>query len=449
MPAAVMAFADQLPADSRLSVLAFDTSARVAIPLTNVADRGFRAALERALGGLDYKGRWTDIPGAVERALYEVREHGRPRARRVVILFTDGVVDLGDAQRNRSRTNWLTSELVPEAKQGNIMIFGVAFTDRADFELIQTISRNTDGTYFRIYSASDISEVFHQATDRIRQLRAQAVPVSASASPDTAPPAGGISVGAVRWAVMGLAGLVVFFVAWIWRGHALAPAIPATLHDCRRGTAYTVSKHVFRVGKVPYHQFRRNDLVIPEATVSRGHAQIRYRNGAFYVRDDGSRNHTYVTRKNEKGEPVTKMVADRVPEKLENGDIVRFDAYEFRFGAAPERVQSAVARDGTQPTPDEYDDSGSGTVPPKPKPAVKAPDPRPPRQEMIPPAGLRETCLKCDGAFAVDHMTTWRDFRLCFTCESDIQALSTEQAESLRKDLDKKKRRRADTVGMK
>jgi len=209
-----------------------------------------------------------------------------------------------------------------------------------------------------------------------------------------------------------------------------------------------VSRRVFRVGKVPYHRLRRNDLVIPEATVSRGHARIEYFRGAFYVRDDGSRNHTYVTRKNEKGEPVTKPLKDRVHEKLENGDIIRFDAYEFRFGAAPERVQRAVKRSGTQPTPDENDDYRGGTVPPEPKPAGRTPETRPQRKETVPPPGLTETCLKCDGAFAVGHMTTWRDFRLCSTCESDIQALSTEQAESLRKELERKKRRRADTVGM-
>jgi Mg-chelatase subunit ChlD len=449
MPTAVMALADRLPTDSRLSVVAFDSTARLAIPLANVADSGFRAALGRALDGLDYRGKWTDIPGAIERALYELREHGRPGARRVLILFTDGVVDLGDPQRNRSRANWLTSELVPEAKQDNVMIFGIAFTDQADFELIQTISRNTEGTHFRIYSAPDISGVFRQVTDRIRQLRVQATPASGPVSPGTPTTPAGIGAGVVRWAGVCLAGLLVFGLVWIWRERALAPPVPATLDDCRRGTTYTVSKRVFRVGKVPYHRLRRNDLVIPEATVSRGHAKIQYRNGAFYVRDDGSRNHTYVTTKNETGEPVTRRVEDRTFEKLENGDILRFDAYEFQLGAAPERVQRAVARGGTQGAPDEYHEYGSGTVPPEPKAPAKAPEGRPLRKETIPPSGLTETCLKCDGTFGVDHVTTWRDFRLCSTCESDIQALSTEQAESLRRELDKKKRRRADTVGMK
>lgn len=279
-----------------------------------------------------------------------------------------------------------------------------------------------------------------------QRLKGAAASLPVSRGTTTTP--AGPGAGVVRWVALGLAGIVLLAIVWIWRERALAPPVPATLHDCRQGAAYTVSKRVFRVGKAPYRRLRRNDLVIPEATVSRGHAKIQYRNGAFYVRDDGSRNHTYITRKNEKGETVTRRVEDRAPEKLENGDIIRFDAYEFRFGAAPERVQRAVARDGTQAAPDESDDYGSGTVPPGPKTEAKAREARPQRQETIPPAGLTETCLKCEGAFAVDLMTTWRDFRLCATCESDIQALPTEQAESLRRELDKKKRRRANTVGI-
>ncbi len=450
MPTAVMAFADRLPADSRLSVVSFDTTARVAVSLTDVSGGGFRAAMGHALDGIDYRGKWTDIPGAIERALYELREHGRPGARRVVVLFTDGVVDLGDAQRNHSRTSWLTSELVPEAKQDKVMLFGIAFTDQADFELIQTISRNTDGTHFRIYNASDISGVFRQVTDRIRQLRAAAGPGSGPVSTGTnATTSVGVGAAAVRWALGGLVGIVVLVIAWLWRERALAPPVPATMHDTRRGTTYTLSRRVFRVGKVPYHRLRRNDLVIPEATVSRGHAQIVYRDGAFYIRDDGSRNHTYITRKNGQGEVVTTPLEPRQAKKLENGDIVRFDAYEFLFGATSEQVLRAVARDGTQATPDEYEEYAGGTVPPQPRPPAKAPERRLQRQETVPPSGLTETCLKCDRTFGVDQMMTWGDLRLCSACELDIQALSTEQAEGLRKELNKKKQRRAGTVPMK
>jgi len=449
MRPAVSAFSDRLPADSQLGIIVFDTTARVAVRLTPLTDSGFRTGLENALGQIDYKGRWTDIPGAVERALYEFREHGRPGARRIIVLFTDGFVDLGDAQRNRNRTSWLLSELVGEAQRESVMIVGIAFTDQADFELIQTVSQKTGGAYFRLLSAPDIPGVFSQVTARIRQIRAQpAPPLSPRLSAGGKPHDNRDTLVPLAWVVGGLVLVVALVGLWKWRARVLAPPVPATLQDCRDvARVYLVDKHVFRVGKVRYDRLRKNDLVIPRATVSRAHAQIRYRDGAFYIRDDGSRNHTFLTRASASPDyPVTKQLAPRTVERLENADILRFDAYEFRFGAVEEPVLRANRRNATEPTPD--------PEPAQPTPTPLGPSPK--RKETEPPLGFKdalaeevtETCLACDGKFPAAKMKSWEGFRICGECETNVLSLPSSHVDNHKRTLETKRRRRAATVEM-
>ena len=155
--------------------------------------------------------------------------------------------------------------------------------------------------------------------------------------------------------------------------------------------------------------------MIPEATVSRGHAQIRYRNGALscFV-DDGSRNHTYVTRKNEKGEPVTKWWQDRVPEETgkpgTSSVLMPTNSGSARRPSASNAPLHEMALNLLRTSNRRLRERSCAarTVSPREGSCTRA------AAGNDPAAGLTERALKCDGAFAVDHMTAWRDFRLCF-----------------------------------
>ena len=472
MQPAVSTFARRLPQDTRLGLVVFDTTARLALSLSSVAGAGFTTKFQNAMDHIDYKGQWTDIPGAVERSLYELRDHGRRGSRRVVVLFTDGFVDLGDTERNRVRTDWLFSDLVDEAKREDVaaMVFGIAFTEGADFALIQSLSAKTGGTHFRILSASDMPKVFEQVTDQIRQLRPESadqppqIPTSTGTS--TGAPLGNFSIP-LRWALLGLvlagaaAGLRV-----LWLRHS-APPVPGTFQDCLEKTrVYSIDKRSFRIGRVRYKGLRRNDIVISQKTIGRSHAQIRFRGGDFYIQDDGSVNHTYLN---------GKMVSQGRPEKLENGDIIRFDAFEFRFGAVEKALMRKVARGATEEAPDRIEGAAVADVEKTPQ-AVRSPYvavPRPRRVDTLPPSGYvenagpggedavpsgsgahgsaetpTEKCLRCDRLFLPAQMTSWCGCRVCRECETIALSLPTGQAESLKKELETKGRRRAHTVEM-
>jgi Mg-chelatase subunit ChlD len=183
---AVRAFLEHLEGENRVAVIAFDERVNVLMPLTAV-DAGTRQQFLDSLDAINYRGRLTNSPAALERSLYELRISGRADAERSIVFLTDGIVDVapeGADAGDLEKARWMKSTLVDEAVDQNVRIFGIAFTDDADFELIQTLAKRTGGQYYRAYSASDIDTVF----TNLRAELSTAVPTAARGT-DVAVPA--------------------------------------------------------------------------------------------------------------------------------------------------------------------------------------------------------------------------------------------------------------------
>ena len=173
---AVAEFLQSLTANVRAAIVIFDQKVRVAAPLTRVTESTRPALLEK-LAIIDYRGRFTNSPAGMERAIYELRRHGRPDAEKIVIFMTDGIVDTGEPMRDRELARWLREALAGEAAAAGIRVFGIAFTEAADFQLIQTLTFKTRGSYFRAATAEEIGGVF----GRINALLQHSEPAHARA----------------------------------------------------------------------------------------------------------------------------------------------------------------------------------------------------------------------------------------------------------------------------
>lgn len=160
MRGVVSSFAHQPPGDSRRGLMLFDEKVRVALGLTGADAPDFKQKVEAALKRIDYRGQRTDIPAGVERAIYELRQQGRPEAKRIIIFLTDGIVDLGSEARNIEQARWLRGNLAEQAQALGIPIYGIAFTEEADFQLIQSVAQTMGGEYYRVLAFSDIPATF-------------------------------------------------------------------------------------------------------------------------------------------------------------------------------------------------------------------------------------------------------------------------------------------------
>ncbi|MEX2479952.1 MAG: vWA domain-containing protein, partial [Gammaproteobacteria bacterium] len=178
---AVNGFVTELDSETRVGMIIFDHKVHYAVPLGPL-DPASREALGRSLEGIDYRGQFTDSPAAIERAIYALKANGREDVARVIVFMTDGIVDTGNAGIDAEKAAWLRDELATDAANNDIRIFGIAFTDEADFFLIQSLAKKTEGEYFRAPRPEQLADVFATI-----QQRLAAPPVSARPGPAPAP----------------------------------------------------------------------------------------------------------------------------------------------------------------------------------------------------------------------------------------------------------------------
>lgn len=371
MGKAVASFAAHLPAESRLGIVIFDERVRPALALTPASAPDFAARVAEALRGINYRGQWTDIPGGVERALYGLREQGATDSQRVLILFTDGVVETGSPSRDAERSRWLQDSLAAEAKQLGVRIFGIAFTEGADFRLLQSVAQTTGGEHYRVLAPAEIDGVFGRVRGRIQELadeeaRKAAAAKAVPAGPVPAPVAS--TTAGVPWLwVLGLvlAGGAIVLVFLKLRSR---PAVTGSLRDVGGYTGHEVHplrRKLTRLGRDP----AKNEIVIPQDTVSSQHAEIEIRGSTFYLKDLRSANGCFVNGRRISNPDELREVA------LKHGDRLRFDAFEFEFaidGAAP----APAAASGAPVTPGGTrlrGDAGARLQPPSTDPAAPLP----------------------------------------------------------------------------
>jgi len=207
---AVTTFIGGLDQQTRVQIVIFDQTVRVAVPFTPVTDAS-RPRLLASLEGIDYRGQFTDSPAAVERAVYDLKTEGRDGVEKLVVFMTDGIVDTGDGARDAEAARWLREDLSADAALAGVRIFAIAFTDQADFQLIQSLARRTGGEYFRALAAADLQAVFERidaliAAEPQEPAPARAAPEALETAAGGAVPAGAEPPGARTAQPSGMAG---------------------------------------------------------------------------------------------------------------------------------------------------------------------------------------------------------------------------------------------------
>ncbi len=360
---------------ARIGIVVFDEDVTVALPLTPVAGslaRAPREALAPALAALDYSGQRTRSADGIERALYALRESKPEGGLQAIVFLTDGKLDTGDPARDREASAWLRSDLTAEARTLGVRIFSLAFTDRADYQLLQSLARQTDGDYFRALRADALGEVAGRILAQLSQPPALAatdgeapaagetgtarLPDVSAAMPGPAAKAAATTgidaegrpddgprttlfTGRIAW--LPIAALLIAGGLWGAQRHLRPPrsarraeAAPpiAQLLDVggvlgETGRALPLVAGLTRVGRDPH-----NEIVIRDDTISSEHAVIELDGGRYWLEDLRSTNGT-------KHRDVRLRPGERVP--LKGGDHVRFADVDLMF-VAPGHVPSGA-----------------------------------------------------------------------------------------------------------
>ncbi|MEC7521971.1 MAG: FHA domain-containing protein [Myxococcota bacterium] len=360
-PVAVERFVARRGDDARVALLVFDETARLVTPLGHPDEARFAEALD---AHVSYRGRLTNLPAAIERAVYHLRTGGREGARPAIVFLTDGRVDSGDPDRDEELEDWLAEGLAESAADAGIRLYGIAFTEDADFRIIESVTRRTSGSYERVLRAEDLEAAFErldaarqdvaaapEADVAAPQVPASQVPASQEAAsrvaaPEVEAPAAstptdeGEETGeAPVWALAAALGLLAFAVvvfvvvrlrrrsasadpAGPTRPKAPAPVMPKAYLMDTTGASGAVRHDLGELTVIGRKPSERDvvSVVIDHDTVSRRHASVRFRGGTFWLIDHQTRNGTFVN-----GE----RVRDERP--LVPGDVIAIDKHQLVF----------------------------------------------------------------------------------------------------------------------
>ena len=361
---AVVRFVENLSGDIQVAVLIFDHDINMTLPLT-ILNQATKDTILSSTEKIDFSGQFTRIPSAMERAIYELKKNGREDSQKTIIFITDGIVDTGDKTRDMDKTRWLRENLSEDAVRAGIKICGIAFTDEADFELIQFLALKTKGEYFRAFVAKDIQDIFTKINNMIVSDQTKLAKPAPPPEPKKAPKAPVVKQKKIikplttpkpskpkiqppeeretEWTIIvvtGVLGLGLIILAIVLmvrkkpKKEIKTPSIsqPITdtptpkatlkdLHGITGQTEYDILEKVTIIGREAGTKGNGIDYItIEKETISREHAVIEYKNHSFWIVDQGSTNGTLVNNQ----EVETEM-------RLKDGDIITLDIYEFQF----------------------------------------------------------------------------------------------------------------------
>jgi len=265
--------------------------------------------------------------------------------------------------RDLEKSKWLREDLAPDAADNEIKIFGIAFTEAADFQLIQSISQKTEGEYYRALTAENLQSVFEQINEIINTLpEPEPVPVVVQPAPvieapapiiQQAPPPPPVIIEVpaqtmgqeerIRSMIIIAAAIVLtitllgILILLLRRNRELKAGTDefvqeAYINDLQGNTDKQTHKLGTRptmFGRVAGKDTDHLDyIVVNESTIGRRHALIEFKDYSFWIIDQGSINGTFVN-----GEPVSSEV------RLKHGDRIRLHKCDFEF-IMPEMEES-------------------------------------------------------------------------------------------------------------
>jgi Mg-chelatase subunit ChlD len=173
--------------DDAVGVVKFDDTAKVMLPLHPMHSDENRRALDQTYARFASRGMYTNIYAGLQTALEEMQRRRRADATSVVILVSDGLMDVNPASgmSNAEAIGRLRRALLPAYQRAQVKIITLALSPEADRALLQDIATTAGGYYFEAPDAQALSQALFQIFDSLKApdmipVRGQRVTIDAS-----------------------------------------------------------------------------------------------------------------------------------------------------------------------------------------------------------------------------------------------------------------------------
>lgn len=140
-------FITLLSKQDQLGVMSFSDNAYPITFLTTLDTQVNKSRALQATDKISSKGVYTNIHAAIARGIDLLKDSDAKGHAPIIVLMSDGKMDVGDNARSAELRKKIMDELMPQIKQYKIKIYSIAFTEQSDQELLQQIADASDGRY--------------------------------------------------------------------------------------------------------------------------------------------------------------------------------------------------------------------------------------------------------------------------------------------------------------
>ncbi len=158
VPAAKM-FMSLLGADDRIGLISFSDNGYPVLHLT-APGPGANARILASADKVSSRGVYTNLHAALEKGLAMLEKEGRQGQEPMLVLMSDGKMDVGDTDEDWALTQKLRDELIGKAKARGVKIYTIAFTESSDVDLLRDIATETGALFKLARNDRDLHEVF-------------------------------------------------------------------------------------------------------------------------------------------------------------------------------------------------------------------------------------------------------------------------------------------------
>jgi cbb3-type cytochrome oxidase subunit 3 len=158
VPAARL-FMSLLGPEDRVGLVSFSDAGYPVLSLTHLeGDKETRALA--SVDRVSSRGVFTNLHAALLKGQEMLQRQSDPERDRILILMTDGLMDVGDAYEDGRLNEQVAGEVLEQLRAEGIKVYTIAFTEDSDQALLQKLADGTEGLYRLAKTDRELHEVF-------------------------------------------------------------------------------------------------------------------------------------------------------------------------------------------------------------------------------------------------------------------------------------------------
>lgn len=169
LPKAVELLLNLMPPQSPIAVLGFDRDVHGQTELLPLDEAKRREWVDFVQALVTHPAIGANFQAPFEAVISILRRQSPADNPKAVLLFSDGIVDVGNEEENRRHKNTVLEQTVEQLAESGARVFAVAFSTHVDTAFLRGIAERTGGLAIIVGQAKQLADVFMAIFEMVDQ----------------------------------------------------------------------------------------------------------------------------------------------------------------------------------------------------------------------------------------------------------------------------------------